>query len=234
MADSIPLPDRLPEHMSNRGPAPLAAPPAAGVPPRTVLLVEDSRHAAEAVRLIARRLGLRLRRAETLAAARAHLRLYRPDILLIDLGLPDGSGLELIAEAAAAPAAIGRVVALSAEPEGAHGALAAGAHAFLAKPLRLPADVPVLIGMAPPGAPEPPRDALTADPLALRDDLTRAARVLPDARIDYVARFIAGVARCAGDQGLAGAASEALAKGEVEALRVALAERTRTHPAEWI
>lgn len=36
----------------------------------------------------------------TLAAARAQLRMQVPDVLLVDLGLPDGSGIELIREVA--------------------------------------------------------------------------------------------------------------------------------------
>lgn len=37
---------------------------------------------------------------DTLAAARAQLRMQVPDVLLVDLGLPDGSGIELIREVA--------------------------------------------------------------------------------------------------------------------------------------
>ena len=67
----------------------------------TVLAVEDSRFSSEALRLICRRLGARLRRTDSLQMAAAHLRLYRPDVVIVDLGLPDGSGLDLIAEIAA-------------------------------------------------------------------------------------------------------------------------------------
>jgi CheY-like chemotaxis protein len=69
----------------------------------TILAVEDSRFACEALRLIARRAGARLRRAETMAAARDHLRVYRPDVVLIDLGLPDGRGDALIRDLAQGP-----------------------------------------------------------------------------------------------------------------------------------
>jgi CheY-like chemotaxis protein len=64
----------------------------------TVLAVEDSRFASEALRLMCRRLGARLRRAESLQAAASHLKLYRPDLVIVDLGLPDGRGEALIAE----------------------------------------------------------------------------------------------------------------------------------------
>ena len=61
-----------------------------------ILLVEDSRHACEVLRMICQRSGARIRRAESLASAARHLRSYRPRIAVIDLGLPDGSGLDLI------------------------------------------------------------------------------------------------------------------------------------------
>lgn len=38
--------------------------------------------------------------ADSLRTARAHLREATPDVLIVDLGLPDGSGLDLIAETA--------------------------------------------------------------------------------------------------------------------------------------
>ena len=59
------------------------APPLRGI---TILAVEDSRFASEALRLMCNRLGARLRRAETLSAAHSHLRLYRPDLVIVDLG----------------------------------------------------------------------------------------------------------------------------------------------------
>lgn len=42
--------------------------------------------------------GLNIHHADSLGAARKLLRQYPPDIALIDLGLPDGSGVELIRE----------------------------------------------------------------------------------------------------------------------------------------
>jgi DNA-binding response OmpR family regulator len=204
-------------------PAPL--PPAPGFgpqqPARTLLLVEDSRHTAEAMRLVSRRLGLRLRRVETLAAARQHLRLYRPDVVIVDLGLPDGSGLSLLADLAGAGAPPGRIVAISADPAGAEGALAAGACAFVAKPLRLPADLPALLGTEAGALPLPE----APDPLALRDDLEQARRALAEARLDYASRFVEGVARCAGDEGLARAAAQARRCGCDADLRLAIAAR---------
>lgn len=215
--------------------APARWPPLPGFAHRvqTLLLVEDSRHAAEAVRLLARRLGLRLRRADTLEAAWRHLRVYRPDVALIDLGLPDGSGLDLIADLAGARPRLRRIVALSAEPDLAGPALAAGACAFVAKPLRLPADLPALLG---PAAPPLSDHALAqeagrnggGDPLALRDDLLHARATLAregGRGLDYAARFVRGLARCAGDQRLQDCAQAAQRAGDAGLLLAALTER---------
>ncbi len=95
----------------------------------TILAVEDSRFACEALRLIARRAGARLRRAETMAAARDHLRVYRPDVVLIDLGLPDGRGDALIRDLAQGPRRPSVVMGTSGSAEGRALALAAGAGA---------------------------------------------------------------------------------------------------------
>ncbi len=114
----------------------------------SVLLVEDSRHVAEALRLAARWLGVYLRRVETLAAARRYLARFAPGLVIVDLGLPDGDGLALVAELAQGPVPR-RVVALSGDPVRAAEALAAGAQTFLTKPLHLPADLAGLVGLAP-------------------------------------------------------------------------------------
>jgi len=203
--------------------------------PMTLLLVEDSRHAAEAVRLLARRLSMRLRRADSLSSARRHLRVYRPDVALIDLGLPDGSGLDLIAELAAGSPRLRRIVAVSADPDAGPAALAAGAQAFVAKPVRIPQDLAALLG---PGAPvlaehgpgtgEGGRNA-GADPLALRDDLLRMQAVLDqDAPrgLDYAVGFLQGLARCTGDAGLGEQARRAAISRDALPLVAALTART--------
>lgn len=215
------------------GPAPLALPdasrraerPLAGV---TLLAVEDSRFTCDALRLLCQRNGARLRRAETLAAAQAHLRLYRPDALLIDLGLPDGRGETLIATLA--PRAFRpALIALSGEPDARDGALAAGADAFLAKPLPGPAGfesllLTLLTGRSP--APGPDNPLADPDPMALQDDLRHAADLLGRHDAGYVAGFVQGIARSARDSALEQAAHQLRRTGTgAEALQALLTAR---------
>ena len=205
--------------------------PALAAPPRTMLLVEDSRFAAEAVRLICRRAGIRLRRAESLAAAGLHLRVYRPDIVLADLGLPDGSGLDLIAGLAASALRPRRLVAVSGDATLEEAALAAGADAFLCKPVTLDDHLAQMIGD--PAAPVFPSEGgggqtrnAGADPLALRDDLRRVSDLLtgPAApeRLLYAGQFLASVGHALCDTPLAAAAIAATRAGDRGSL-VALA-----------
>ena len=80
---------------------------------KTVLIVEDSRFICEAARLMCLHSGARLRGADSLAAARRHLNVYFPTIVIIDVGLPDGSGLQLISELAGASPRIGVILGTS-------------------------------------------------------------------------------------------------------------------------
>jgi len=103
----------------------------------TILLVEDSRSASEAIRLMAAESGARVRRADSLHAASRHLAIYRPNVVMVDLGLPDGDGMGLIRHLAAAKPPIGGVIALSGHDRLAWQAeaLALGASACLEKPI---------------------------------------------------------------------------------------------------
>ena len=100
-----------------------------------VLLVEDSLTAGEAVRLICITSGARLRRADCIESARRHLRIYRPDVAIVDMGLPDGDGAVLISELAQANPRTQTIIGLSADPNRAKAAMEAGADSFIEKPL---------------------------------------------------------------------------------------------------
>lgn len=186
----------------------------------TILVVEDSRFTCEAMRLLCLRSGARIRRADCLKSARRHLQVYRPSVVIIDVGLPDGSGLDLIAELAEATPRVAAILGMSGDDGIEDYVTAAGADGFLAKPVTsLAGFQSTILDLLPPerrpeGVRVIPNEQIEPDPIAYRDDMAHAADVLnaegEDAAIDYVAQFVAGVARSAHDQILARAA-EALA-----------------------
>ena len=177
----------------------------------SLLIVDDSRFTCDALRLILHRAGARLRRAESLEIARLHLAFRRPDLAIIDLGLPDGRGEDLIAELAAEGLP---VLGLSGDPDGRETALDAGATGFLEKPLGSAAALVRLIRQLASGAGpvEKGEDvpAPLGDPLALRDDLMRAATLIT-AQGDptYAKGFLRSLARAAGDTALEAAVQDA-------------------------
>lgn len=182
----------------------------------TVLLVEDSRFASEAMRLLCLRSGARIRRADCLRSAHRHLATYRPGVVVVDMGLPDGSGADLIREIRAMSPNGPAIIGLSGDPGMETEALEAGADAFIPKPLESLAMfqhvvLSVLPSAARPVGLRPVSDETVApDRLALRDDLSHVAQMLaasPDrAALGYVAHFLAGLARSAHDDDLESAA----------------------------
>lgn len=182
---------------------------------QTVLVVEDSRFACEALRLLCQRSGARIRRADTLRSARRHLQAFRPSVVIVDLGLPDGSGIELIRELNMAKHRISAIIGMSGDDGGAEAALEAGADAFLGKPIATVGEFQSVILSA---LPQPPallravsEDRVAPDRLAVRDDLARVAAVLAapaDAgAVAYAAQFLGSLARIAGDEELQTAAA---------------------------
>ncbi|MEM1389231.1 MAG: response regulator [Pseudomonadota bacterium] len=187
----------------------------------TVLMVEDSRFASEAVRLLCLKSGARIRRADTLASAQRHLSVYQPTILIVDLGLPDGSGLDLIARMAKAPQRIPAILATSGDDCLFNQALAAGADGVLAKPIeslavfqravldRLPDEY------QPQGLALVPSETVVPDQIAFHEDLAHVASLLHEGEtassLDYATQFLTGVARSAHDRALADA-TDALAQ----------------------
>ena len=177
-----------------------------------VLVVEDSRHTCEVLRLICQRSGARIRRAEGLTSAHRHLRAYRPRIAVIDLGLPDGSGLDLIDELARAEPRIDALIAMSGDDTLHSAAMEAGADIFLPKPLASVSQFQnIALGLMPealrpPSVVTPLHDTVEPDPIALRDDLSLAADLLrqgPDGQtLDYLGAFLASLGKDSGLDGL--------------------------------
>ena len=205
------MPDDFVTHLMARRPTPER--PLLGL---TILVVEDSRYACEALRLLCLRSGARIRRADCLASARRHLSTYRPNAVVVDLGLPDGSGVDLIRELAQASQRVPVILGSSGDPAGEHDALAAGADGFLEKPITSLASFQqaVLAHLPPRVQPGGLRvlsgDTIAPDPIALRDDLSQVAdyltHPLDPKRVNYIAQFLASVACSSGDRDLADAA----------------------------
>ena len=123
-------------------------------PPLRILLVEDEAMNRTLMRAVLTRASdprIRLAdlvEAETLAEARSHLAAGAIDILLLDVRLPDGSGLDLARELVANDETRPRIVILSASvlPAERAAAIEVGCDAFLGKPYR-PADLLDLLGL---------------------------------------------------------------------------------------
>lgn len=104
--------------------------------------------------------GISLRSGDTLAAGRAAVATQAPDIALIDLGLPDGSGIDLISELAESnPACHCIVTTIYADDQHLFPALRAGAAGYLLKDQPRDRTVIALRGIA---AGEPPLSASIA------------------------------------------------------------------------
>ncbi|MCT4608363.1 MAG: response regulator [Pelagimonas sp.] len=184
----------------------------------TILVVEDSRFSCDAMRLLCLRSGARIRRADCLKSARRHLQVYRPSVAVIDLGLPDGSGAELISELSVTVPRVDVILGTSGDTFSEEVALAAGADGFLPKPVTsvVAFQNAILSALPPERQPPGPRlvsdDEIIPDPLAYRDDMAHAADVLDekddDRHLAYVTQFLQGVAKSAGDGVLQKAAAD--------------------------
>jgi CheY-like chemotaxis protein len=105
----------------------------------TILAVEDEPLNRRLLHAVLGPAGYEIIDAGTLAEARIRLRERTPDIVLLDLRLPDGDGLDLCREIRADPAiaSIPVVAATaSAMPPIVDAAYEAGVDGFLAKPIR--------------------------------------------------------------------------------------------------
>jgi len=210
----------------------------------TILLVEDSRSASEAIRLYAAESGARVRRADSLHAASRHLAIYRPNVVMVDLGLPDGDGIALIRQLASASPPLGAIVALSGHERASWQAEAtgAGAAACLEKPIAsLRAFQECVLSVLPdagsrrgPDARELALAGRASVGSALADDLRRARALLAEAipeqdaeTVAYCAQFLGSVGEMLGDRDLFAAAKGAREPRGPEKLAALLDRRLR-------
>jgi CheY-like chemotaxis protein len=171
----------------------------------TVLLVEDSRFASEAMRLLCLNAGARIRRADCIHAARRHLCVYRPHVVIVDLGLPDGMGEDLIADLHRATPRIDVILATSGNDDAEDRAIAAGADGFLAKPLTNLAQFQQAILRHLPDMHTGPQlvtgQTVIPDVFALNEDIRAVCDDLRAGRSDraYLRQFLTGLSRLSPD-----------------------------------
>lgn len=219
---------------------PTAERPLQGV---TVLVVEDSRYASEAIRLLGLHSGARVRRADSLAAAHRHLAVYQPMVVIVDDGLPDGSGVKLLSELSNANPRVPVLIGMSGDPEAEDAALDAGADDFLAKPVEsLALFQQVILTFLPDidiqanGPRLLPDEVVQPNMDTLASDLTHLAEIMQSndsAALGYAAQFLGGVAKSARDTALEEAAkslADARAQGrnltlDIERISGMVAER---------
>lgn len=211
----------------------------------TVLMVEDSRSASDTMRILCMRSGARLRRADCLQSARRHLQVYRPSVVVVDMGLPDGSGADLINEMHQATPRVDVIVAISGDPDNRQLALEAGANCFWEKPFsKLAAFQSALQSMIPDRQTGfVPRfvsnDTVAPDPLALSEDYHHAAELLDgsvdDATTKYISGFVASLAHATDDPVLEQMARGLLVKmTDPSTLRQMLLQRAQELPMQSV
>lgn len=215
-------------HISVKGDKPLL-----GI---TILLIEDSRFACDAMRMMALRGGARLRRADSLATAVRHLAVYRPTVVIVDAGLPDGDGVDYVRELTGSNARIPVILGTSGDDFYFRPFLQAGAQGFLTKHFESMHAFQNAILQHLEDTPRTPYVINDIDPyleidrLSYRDDLCHAATLIegnPDAdRLDYISRFLDGVGLCAGDGGLMEAAKSQKPDQMITVIRKRLAQLT--------
>ena len=184
----------------------------------SIMLVDDSRSVSEAIRMMAIRSGARIRRADCLASAHKHMAIFRPDVVIIDLGLPDGNGVDLAREikdgSASAPGVL--IVSGSEEDVTAVAAQSAGADGYIIKPIPgIVAFQNAILAVCPGRegnqadwasqfSPDVSKsDALMQDLENMQDLLREALDAGDTGNLMYCAQFLRGVAATAMDEELA-------------------------------
>ncbi len=103
-----------------------------------VLIVDDDRFVRMALSEALRAWGYNVAEAETVASARTAFAEYEPEVILLDIELPDGSGLDVLNEIKEhSPDTIVVMVTGNVDVGNTVAALRGGAHDFIGKPVRI-------------------------------------------------------------------------------------------------
>lgn len=100
----------------------------------TIFIIKDSKYVCDAMRLMCLDSGERLHHADTLANAHRHLRLYVPNIVIIDEGLPYGFNSDFTAELHASTPRVDVIFGTSGDYMLHHHFPKTGANRFIEKP----------------------------------------------------------------------------------------------------
>ena len=100
-----------------------------------MLLVEDSALVADALRILLEEYGYQVSLADSLASARASLDASKPDVVLLDVTLPDGDGLSLAREWTAGDGPLVMALTGFADDDTRQRCLDAGCRIVLVKPV---------------------------------------------------------------------------------------------------
>ena len=112
------------------------------------LLVDDDPAAVESLAELVQHEGFTTSTGTTLEEARAQMKAKPPDVVLIDLGLPDGSGMDLFSELDGGTATEVVLITGNASVDTAVEALRRGASDYLTKPIDVPRLRTVLANVA--------------------------------------------------------------------------------------
>jgi two-component system KDP operon response regulator KdpE len=107
-------------------------------PAPAVLLVEDDRHIRRFLRAALEAEGWRVFETETVREGRVDAATKKPDMVIVDLGLPDGDGVDLIRELRAWSAVPIVVLSARSDERDKVRALDAGADDYIEKPFGVP------------------------------------------------------------------------------------------------
>jgi DNA-binding NtrC family response regulator len=140
------------------------------------------------------------------------LAIYFPTVLLVDVGLPDGSGINLIKPLADASPRIDVIIGTSGDATLKEAVMAAGADDFLEKPVESSLVFQTIVLAHVPADRQPPSprlvrdEVISPDLVAYQDDLCHVAQVLgrnsDNNTLDYATQFLGGVAHSAQDHDL--------------------------------